>query len=159
MKNTWKPKVQIDSKLESKGFIIVIFTNLEDHILVFEWGPYFINFTRLYLRFWIEHFCPDKEIFMASPIWIRLYSLQREFWEEEDPQRYRKFPRSLCQILRCNQMGIKYILWIDLCVYGHAPSPPSLHIFIFQGWVLKTIIGLFIHHIMLQMMPWIIPSI
>jgi hypothetical protein len=37
----------------------------------------------LYLRFWIDHFSPEKEDFSFSLVWIHLYSLPQEFWLEE----------------------------------------------------------------------------
>jgi hypothetical protein len=37
----------------------------------------------LYLRFWMDHFFPEKEYFSYAPVWIHLYSLSQEFWLEE----------------------------------------------------------------------------
>jgi len=37
----------------------------------------------LYLREWKERFNPDKEDFNWAPVWIYLYSLPLEYWNEE----------------------------------------------------------------------------
>ena len=45
-------------------------------------GPYFFNFAGLYLWDWVERFNPDKEDFNWAPVWIRMYSLPLEYWDE-----------------------------------------------------------------------------
>ena len=35
------------------------------------------------MRYWMEKFNLDKEDFTCVPMWIRLYSLPQEFWNEE----------------------------------------------------------------------------
>jgi hypothetical protein len=79
----WKPKGQNELQLGSKGFLTIILHNLEDRNRIFDGGPYFYNSVRLFLRFWTEKFIHEKEDFSHAPIWIRLYSLPREFWLEE----------------------------------------------------------------------------
>jgi len=44
---------------------------------------YFYNSVRLFLRFWIDRFSPEKEDFTMAPVWIHLYSLPQELWLEE----------------------------------------------------------------------------
>lgn len=46
----WKPKEHIDLKLEAKGFLTVIFSNLEDRERIFEEGTYFLNNVDLFMR-------------------------------------------------------------------------------------------------------------
>jgi hypothetical protein len=69
--------------MSSKGFFTVIFFDLEDKDKIFEGGPYFYNSAGLYLCFWIDHFCSEKENFAYALVWIRLFSLPQEFWLEE----------------------------------------------------------------------------
>lgn len=59
------------------------FTDIEDRNRVFGNGPYIFNSAGLYLRFWMEKFNPDTEDFTRPPLWIRLYSLPQEYWDEE----------------------------------------------------------------------------
>ena len=51
--------------------------------MIFEGGLYFYNSTGLYLHFWTDRFCLEKENFAYAPVWICLYSLPQEFWLEE----------------------------------------------------------------------------
>jgi hypothetical protein len=61
IKNWWNPKCEYEMQLSSKGFFMIIFYSPEDKDRVFENGPYFYNLVGLYLRFWTDHFCPEKE--------------------------------------------------------------------------------------------------
>jgi hypothetical protein len=83
IKTWWNPKGHYELQLSSKGFFTIIFFNLEDKDRIFENGMYFFNSAGLYLRFWTDHFSLEKEDFTFAPVWIRLYSLPREFWLEE----------------------------------------------------------------------------
>jgi hypothetical protein len=65
--------------MSSRGFFIVIFYNLEDKDKIFEGGPYFYNSDNIYLCFWTNRFCPEKENFAYTTVWIHLYSLPQEF--------------------------------------------------------------------------------
>jgi hypothetical protein len=56
---------------------------LEDKDKVFENGPYLFESVGLYLRLWSEKFNPKKEYIMVSSVWIKLYSLLNEFWNEK----------------------------------------------------------------------------
>lgn len=79
----WRPKGQITLLLGPKGFFTAIFNCLEDRNRVFDGGPYFFNSAGLFLREWVARFNPDKEDLSYAPVWIRLYSLPWEYWEEE----------------------------------------------------------------------------
>lgn len=79
----WKPKGQVTLQLGPKGFFTAIFHCLEDKTRIFDGGLYFFNSAGLYLREWVERFHPDKEDFNWAPVWIRLYSLPLEYWDEE----------------------------------------------------------------------------
>ena len=46
-------------------------------------GPYLFNSTGLYLREWVERFNSDKEGLSWAPVWIRIYSLLAEYWDED----------------------------------------------------------------------------
>lgn len=79
----WKPKGQVTLQLGPKGFFTAIFNCLEDKTRIFEGGLYFFNSAGLYLRDWKARFNPDKEYFNWAPIWIRMYLLPSEYWNEE----------------------------------------------------------------------------
>lgn len=79
IKHRWSSKGQCDIKLRSKGFFTVIFNLLDDYITTFKGGPYFFNVVGLYMRPYKENFSVEKEDFKESPIWIKLYSLSREY--------------------------------------------------------------------------------
>ena len=69
-----------------KGFFTAIFNCIGDRNNVMDGGPYFFNSTGLYLRNWFERFNPVKENFNWAPVWIRLYSLPLEYWDEDSLQ-------------------------------------------------------------------------
>jgi len=80
IKNHWKPKGEINLHLGSKGFFIVVFTNLEDRDRVFEGGPYFYATAGLYMQPWVMNFVLERETFAFILVWIRLYSLPLDYW-------------------------------------------------------------------------------
>eukprot|EP00253_Pinus_taeda_P033842 PITA_33842 len=55
---------------------------ITDKNRVLDGGSYFFNAARLHLRGWVERFNPDKEDLSWALVWIRLYSLPVEYWEE-----------------------------------------------------------------------------
>ena len=61
----------------------MIFFCLEDKYRILVEGPYFFNSAGLYLRDWVPRFNPDQEDLTWAPVWIRLYSLLDEYWDEE----------------------------------------------------------------------------
>lgn len=65
IKAKWKLKVHIDLHIGVKGFHTIMFTTLQDHSREFENGPYFLNNVSLFIRFWMPHFNPKKEKFLA----------------------------------------------------------------------------------------------
>lgn len=79
----WKPKGDVTLQLGPKGFFTVIFFCLEDKYRILDEGPYFFNSTGLYLREWTARFNPDKEDLTWAPVWIRMYSLPDEYWDED----------------------------------------------------------------------------
>jgi hypothetical protein len=83
---------------------------------VFEEGPYFFNSTGLHMRFWIERFSPEKENFTEAPVWIRMYSLPREFWEPEILEGIGNTLGSFVKISEVTKMT-RYISYARICVY------------------------------------------
>ena len=79
----WKPKDEVALQLGPKGFLTATFNCIEDGNRVMDEGPYFFNSAGLYLRNWIERFNPDLENCNRSPVWILLYLLPLEYWDEE----------------------------------------------------------------------------
>jgi hypothetical protein len=71
----WKPNGQIDLKLGSERFFIVIFRYTKDRERIFEEGPYFFNSVGLHMKYWIERFSLEREEFTKTPVWISMYSL------------------------------------------------------------------------------------
>lgn len=70
-------------QLGPKGFFTAIFFCLEDKYIILGAGPYFFNSAGLYLREWIPRFNPDKEDLTWALVWIRMYSLPDEYWDED----------------------------------------------------------------------------
>ena len=59
IKYHWKPKGSIDLHLGSKGFFIVVFTNIKDKDRVFEGEPYFYATAGIDMRPWVMNFVPE----------------------------------------------------------------------------------------------------
>ena len=72
----WNPKGNYDLQLGIKGFLIILFFNLEEHNME---GPYFLNSTGLFLKEWKERFNLDREYLTVAPIWIHLCSWPMEY--------------------------------------------------------------------------------
>jgi hypothetical protein len=83
IKHWWNLKGDYELQLRSKGFFTIIFYSLEDKDSVFENGLYFYNLVGLDMRFWTDHFFPEKEDFSCALVWIHMYSLPQEFWLKE----------------------------------------------------------------------------
>jgi len=56
LKYNWKIKGELNIHLGSKGFFIVVFTNMEDRDKIFEGGPYFFAAVGLYMQPWMMNF-------------------------------------------------------------------------------------------------------
>ena len=61
----------------------MIFLCLEDKYRILDEEPYFFNSAGLYLREWVARFNLDKEDLSWAPVWIRMYSLLEEYWDED----------------------------------------------------------------------------
>eukprot|EP00253_Pinus_taeda_P003037 PITA_03037 len=83
IKYHWKPKGSIDLHLGSKGFFTMVFMNIEDKDIIFEGGPYIYAAAGLYMRPWMMNFVLERETFTSVPVWVRLYSLPLDYWQNE----------------------------------------------------------------------------
>ena len=114
----WKPKAHFNMQLGSKGFFTIIFTLLEDKDRVLEGEPYFFNSIGLFLRNWVERFNPDTEKFSWALVWVRLYSLPQDYWDEETPKDVSNalgyFVKVVDQIRQQ-----RYTSYAHICVYMH----------------------------------------
>jgi hypothetical protein len=114
----WKPKAHFDIQLGSKGFFTIIFTRLDDRDKILEGGPYFFNSTGLYLRNWTKRFNPDKEDFTWAPVWIRLYSLPQDYWDDETLKDIGNALGNFIKIAEQTKTN-KYTSYARICVYMH----------------------------------------
>ena len=79
-------------------------------------GPYFFSAARLYLRGWVERFNPDKEDLSWAPVWINLYSLPVEYWEEASLQEIGNVLGEFIKV--AEQTKIRgYTSYARICVY------------------------------------------
>ena len=112
----WKPKGDVTLQLGPKGFFTAIFYCLEDKYIILVGGPYFFNSAGLYLRDWIPRFNPDKEDLTWALVWIRLYSLPNEYWEEDILKR---IGNGVGEYIRTDEetKSRKYISYARICVF------------------------------------------
>lgn len=83
IKYHWKPKGTIDLHIGSKGFFIVMLTNIEDNDRIFEGWPYFFWAVGLYMRPSVMNFVLEQETFTSVLVWVRIYSLPMDYWQNE----------------------------------------------------------------------------
>jgi len=142
----WKPKGDVTLQLGPKGFFTVIFFYLEDKYRVIGEGPYFFNSAGLYIKEWTPKFIPDKEDLTWAPVWIRIYSLPDEYWDEDilkdigngigefikaaDETKSRKYTSyaRICVFIRLNEALPEAVTlvhrdeeWIQTLDYEHVP--------------------------------------
>lgn len=140
----WQPEGHIDLKLGAKGFFSVIFSNLEDKENVFKDESYLFNNVEMFMRKWEEWYNPDKEKFLATPIWVRLFSLPMDFWVPEILEeignpigtfvkvaklirkgRYNSYAR-ICVYMNINEPLLDYIELNNMMIYGNNPLTMSI---------------------------------
>ena len=114
----WKPKAHFDLQLGSKGFLTIIFHHMEDKARVEEGGLYFFNSVGLYLRNWVECFCPEKEDFSWAPSWIHMFSLPQEYWDESTLQEIGNTLGSYFRSTNQTRMN-KFTSYARICVFMH----------------------------------------
>lgn len=64
-------------------FFLVITKNSKDKQWILNNGPFFMGGRGLYIRDWKLNFNPIKSPQEEVPIWLRIYNLSREYWNEE----------------------------------------------------------------------------
>lgn len=118
----WAPKGHISLHIGPKGFFTVVFNCLEDRTRVVDGGPYFFNAAGLYLRGWIERFDPDKEDLSCAPVWIRLYSLPWEYWEESS---LKEIGNKLGEFIKAAEdtKYCRFTSYARICVYMDLKQP------------------------------------
>eukprot|EP00253_Pinus_taeda_P008870 PITA_08870 len=111
----WKPKGSIDLHIGSKGFVTVVFTNIEDKGRVFEGVPYFYAATSLYMRPWMMNFVPECETFSLVPAWVRLYSLPLDYLQTESLATIGNKFSHFVKVFEATKRG-KYTSFARICV-------------------------------------------
>lgn len=139
----WKPKGQVTLQLGPKGFFIAIFNCLEDKTRIFEGGSYFFNSAGLYLREWKAGFNPDKEDFNWAPVWIRMYSLPSEYWNEET---LKDISNSLGAFIKVVEetKSRRYTSYTRICVHMHLAKELTDAVSLFHDdfeWIQTTDYG------------------
>ena len=126
----WHPKGHISLHLGAKGFFTAVFNYLEDRNRILDGGPYFFNSAGLFLKGWVERFNPDKEDLRNAPVWIRLYSLPWEYWQEETLQEIGNSIREFVKIAEETKL-CRYTSYARICVYMDLkqPLPYSISLF------------------------------
>jgi hypothetical protein len=119
----WKPKAHFDIQLGSKGFFTIIFTQLDDRDIILEGGPYFFNSAGLYLWNWTKCFNPNKEDFTWTPVWIRLYSLPQDYWDDETLKYIGNALGNFVKIEEQTKTN-KYTSYARICIYMHISKDP-----------------------------------
>ena len=78
----------------------------------------------------MERFNPDLENFNWAPVWIRLYSLPLEYWDEESLQAIGKGLGDFIKISEETKLR-RYTSYARICVYMHLESalPDAVSIF------------------------------
>eukprot|EP00253_Pinus_taeda_P003441 PITA_03441 len=114
----WKPKGHITLQLGPKRFFTAVFNCLENRNRIIDGGLHFFNDVGLYLRYWVEIFNPDKEDLSWAPVWIRLYSLPLEYWDEASLQDIGNGLGEFVKVSKETKLR-RYTSYAHICVYMH----------------------------------------
>ena len=83
---------------------------------LFENSSYLFNSEGLYLRFSTKRFVLDKEDFMTTLVWICMYFLHGEFWDEEIPVGIGNVLGHFSKVLKATKQ-IRNISYARICEY------------------------------------------
>lgn len=81
-------------------------------------GPYLFYLAGLFLRNWIERFNPNKEDINSDPIWIKLYSLPQDYWDELSLKEIGSHLGEFIKIVEETKLN-RYIAYARIYVYMH----------------------------------------
>lgn len=116
------------------------------------WRAILFNSAGLYLKEWVARFNPDKEDLSWAPVWIRMYSLPEEYWDEES---LRDIGNGLGEYIKAAEETKlhKYTSYARIYVFMHLdealPDGKSL-----SRWLwMDSIIGLWTCTLSLPQMP------
>lgn len=74
------------------------------------------------MRYWEECCSPDKEKFLAVPIWVRLFGLPMDFWDPEILEGIGNTIGSFVKIAESTKKG-RYTSCARICVYMNIANP------------------------------------
>lgn len=97
---------------------MAIFIYLEDRNRIINGGLYFFNNVGLYLRDWVERFNPNKEDLSWALVWIRLYSLPLDYWDEASLQYIANGLGEFVKIAEETKLK-RYMSYSWICIYMH----------------------------------------
>lgn len=118
----WKPKGNYELQLGARNFFTVIFTHREDRDRTFEGGPYFYNSAGLYITYWKPNFVLEQEDFTKVPVWLRLYSLPVDYWNERILEAIGNKLGVFIKTSDLTSQG-KYTVYARICVYMDVSGP------------------------------------
>lgn len=118
----WQPQGHIQIKLGVKDLYMIIFPNMQDKEKVFKNGPYFYYNVGLFMRYWEECYNPDKEKFLATLVWVRLFGLPTDFWDPKILEGIGNTIGSFVKIAETMKKG-RYTSYARICVYMNLANP------------------------------------
>ncbi|GLJ18318.1 hypothetical protein SUGI_0324130 [Cryptomeria japonica] len=65
-----------------KGFFVVIFAQESKRCRILNQENWFVNGNPIYIQHWSSNFNPIPLAVYDSPVWIRLYNLSIEYWDD-----------------------------------------------------------------------------
>jgi len=74
------------------------------------------------MRYWEECYNPDKEKFLAAPVWVRLFGLPMDFWDPEILEGIGNTIGSFFKIAESTKKG-RYTSDARICVYMNITNP------------------------------------
>jgi len=74
------------------------------------------------MRYWEEYYNPDKENFLAAPIWVRLFGLRIDFWDPEILEGVGNSIGSFVKIAETTKK-VRYTSYARICVYMNIANP------------------------------------
>ncbi|GLJ22218.1 hypothetical protein SUGI_0417550 [Cryptomeria japonica] len=104
--NNWGEDIVV--KYIPKGFFVVVFAQESERCRILNQENWFVNGNPIYLQPWTPNFDPTPLAVYDSRVWIRLYNLPIEYWDDVVLE---KIGRSLGTLLDIDEQIIENNLY------------------------------------------------
>lgn len=104
------------------GFYLVICLTARDKDWIFNSGPFLMGGKDFFLKDWTPNFNPKTKPIMEVPLWICLYNLSHEYWDEET---LREIGNKLGTFVKEDEVILNkdFSMYARICILWQAAHP------------------------------------